>query len=76
MFYNYFWIGKETTTWIEVLWGDCCTCKKIGGLRLVNPEEAITMFLANWMIYAFKPNNSNMQVMLIFCTDGTSTLVC
>ena len=55
MFGNYYWIGKETTMF---LWGDCCTCKKIGGLKLVDPKEAMTMFLTNWMIYAIKPNNS------------------
>lgn len=60
--------------WAQVTWGDCYTCKKTSGLRLVDPKEAMTTFLTNLMIHAVKPDNSYVQVMLRVCINATTTL--
>ena len=61
---NFLWSGKDHSTRTRVNWHDCCAKKQVGGLNLIDPQEATTSLLCKWVVAAYQPGNSNLQVML------------
>ena len=49
---------------IRVAWRDCCTSRDVGGLNLINPEEAMHALLSKWIIKALEPGCSSLQLLL------------
>jgi hypothetical protein len=47
-----------------VKWSDCFTKKAIGGLGLIDPEEAIKMLICNEMMTTLEPWESNLKQLL------------
>ena len=44
-------------------WYDVCAPKSIGGLNLVDPEEALRALMAKWVLKALGPGDSNLQIL-------------
>jgi hypothetical protein len=40
---NYLWNGQDHNIRSRVRWIDCCVKKMIGGLNIINPEEALNV---------------------------------
>jgi hypothetical protein len=43
---NYFWSGSENTARARVNWDDCTMPKKVGGLSLTLPENAMKALMS------------------------------
>jgi hypothetical protein len=43
---SYLWTGLDKKCWVRVRWADCCANKKIGGLNIVHPEDALDALMA------------------------------
>jgi hypothetical protein len=63
-FGNFLWAGTYTRKRAWVRWYDVCTPKSVGGLNLIDAEEAMQALLAKWIIKALGPGESNLQVAL------------
>jgi hypothetical protein len=64
MLRNYLWSGAEHSTKTRINWFDCCAKKHIGGLDLIDPQEAMISLLCKWVITAYLLGSSNLQVLL------------
>jgi hypothetical protein len=47
-----------------VRWTDCCATKHVGGLGLIDPEEAILALVAKWIIRVITPGSAPLQILL------------
>ena len=61
---NYLWSGIEHSSRTRVNWNDCCAKKKVGGLGLLDRQEATASLLCKWIMLAYLPGHSNLQIML------------
>ena len=61
---NFLWSGKEFSARARVNWRDCCVKRKAGGLSLIDPHAAMTGLLGKWVMLAYAPGCSNIQVLL------------
>jgi hypothetical protein len=49
-------------------WQDCCAPRRIGGLDIVDPEDAFTALASKWILKALAPGNANVQQLLQYRT--------
>ena len=63
---NYLWYGSKNMTWACVSWDDCTIRKKIGGMSLTLPEDAMKTLTSKWIIQALPPSKSNPQSILMY----------
>lgn len=61
---NYMWIGSPSLTRSRVAWTTCCLPKKVGGLGLINPLDAMTSFMVKWIVKACKPGTTNLKAII------------
>jgi hypothetical protein len=62
---SYFlWAGRETRTLVRVAWPTLCHRYRDGGLRIIDPEQAMMALMSKWIILALQRGNSNVQLML------------
>ena len=64
MLCNYLWLGHEHHTRTRINWQDSSTKERIGGLGIINHEDAMTALLCKWVTYSFLPGRSNLQTLL------------
>jgi hypothetical protein len=64
---NYQRLGEDRRIPARVAWIDVCASKTIGGLNIIDPEEALHALTSKWMVWAFEPGDSNLQVLLRHC---------
>jgi hypothetical protein len=64
LFSKLLWSGSYTRKRARVRWHDVCAPKSVGGLSLIDAEEAMYALLATWIIKALGPGESNLQVAL------------
>jgi hypothetical protein len=57
MLRNFLWGGTKHM----VKWSDCCTKKAIGGLGLIDLEEAIKMLICEEMTTTLETGESNLK---------------
>jgi hypothetical protein len=62
---NFLWTGKNHQAKVRVNWFDCCAKRSVGGLSILNPQEALTTLLSKWVVNAFLPGKSNLQILLM-----------
>jgi hypothetical protein len=62
--WNFLWSWSSHRTHIWVNWTDWCAHKKVGGLNLVDLEEALWALSAKWFIKALGAGASPLQVLL------------
>ena len=48
----------------RVRWVDCCAKRIVGDLGIIDPHEAMTSLLSKWMIKAFLPGSTGLQILL------------
>ena len=80
---NYPWVDSFTSTHARVNWRDCWASKKIGGLGIKDPQNALDVLLANWSVCAFILDNNNLHHLLGFkfryskvCDNGKWLMSC
>jgi len=61
---DFLWSGTTHRSQARVSWTDCCASKQIGGLDLVDPEEALHALMAKWILKAMLPGSSNLHLLL------------
>lgn len=61
---NYLWAGIEEHSRARVRWNDCCASKKVGGLGIVNPENALIALMSKWVIKALTPGIPPLHILL------------
>jgi hypothetical protein len=61
---SYLWSRSENTTRARVNWGDYIMPKKVGGLSLTLPEDAMKALMSKWINQALLPSKSNLQIIL------------
>jgi hypothetical protein len=42
-------------------WQDCCEPRRIGGLDIVDPKDALVALTAKWVLKALAFGNANVQ---------------
>ena len=55
-------------------WRDCSANKKVGGLGILDPNEALEALFAKWVVKALLPRHSNLQILLRFKLSGAKSL--
>jgi hypothetical protein len=58
------WSGATHLCRARVRWTDCCAAKNVGGLGLVDPEEALSALTAKWIIRVLTPGIAPLQILL------------
>lgn len=61
---NFLWAGTEEHVRARVRWDDCCAEKLVGGLGLIDPQEALTSLTNKWIVKAMVPGNSPLNILL------------
>ena len=61
---KYVWSGSENTARARVSWDDCTMPKKVGGLTIISPEDAMKALMSKWVIQALLLGKSNLQTIL------------
>ena len=61
---NYVAGGKLQRARIRVSWQQCCQAKSMGGVNLINPEDAVAALMSKWVIKALEPSDSNLHLFL------------
>jgi len=56
--------GQDHNIMAKVSWSDCCTKRNVGGLNLVDLEEAFNALLSKWNVNALEPKDSNLETFL------------
>jgi hypothetical protein len=63
--------GKDHNAHSQVNWKDYYNKKKIKGLGLVGPYKVVMWLLSKWVVYAFQPWESNLQILLHYHINNT-----
>jgi hypothetical protein len=61
---NFLWLGSLRNCRARVRWTDCCAVKQVGGLGLVDPEEALLALAAKWIIRGLTPGTAPLQILI------------
>ena len=57
---DFLWTGSTHCSRARVWWFNCYAYKKVGGLNLIDPEEALHALIGKWMAKARAPRTSSM----------------
>jgi hypothetical protein len=60
------WSSFDHRCRARVAWYDCCAARRLGGLDLVDLDDALLVLSTKWLIKALTPGNSNLQYLLQF----------
>ena len=63
---NYVAGGKLQRARIRVSWQQCCQAKNLGGVNLINLEDAVAALMSKWVVKALEPGDSNLHLFLRF----------
>jgi hypothetical protein len=61
---DYLWSGTEGHAIARVGWDDCCAVKEVGGLNLIDPEEALVALSSKWVLRVLEPGTSALHTLL------------
>jgi hypothetical protein len=61
---DFMWSGSDHHYRARVGWQDCCASRRVGGLDIVDPEDALATLAAKWILKALAPGNANVQHLL------------
>lgn len=64
MIRDFLWSGTTNRSRARISWTDCCASRLVGGLNLVDPEEALHALAVKWILKAMLPGGSNLQFLL------------
>lgn len=64
MLRDFLWSSSTHRSRARVSWVDCCAPRHIGGLNLVDLEDALHALMAKWVMKAMIPGSSNLQYIL------------
>lgn len=66
MILDFLWSGTSNRSRARVSWTDCCAPRLVGGLNLVDSEEALHALAMKWILKAMLSGVSNLQLLLCF----------
>lgn len=61
---NFLWAETEEHVRARVRWEDCCAKKEVGGLGLIDPQEALLSLTNKWIVKALIPGNTPLNILL------------
>ena len=64
LFCTNLWSGSESTTRARVSWDDCTMPKKVVGIYLILPEDAMKALMSKWVIQTILLGKWNLQIIL------------
>jgi hypothetical protein len=66
MLRDFLWTGSTHRSRARMRWSDYCAHRKVGGLNLIDPEEALHTLFGKWITKVLSPGSSNIQILLCY----------